>query len=261
MGYICTWRVEIVCKISIMNNKSNKKVASILPYTALLVLSLLMSCGTYSSMQTARTLDQGTIELGVAYYRPSSIINSLKFIKNETFSHFKIGYVHVNGRYGITDKLDVGFNANTYGMFGLEGKYQLIGDHESLFALSVGANINTFFLYYYEYQIPVHMSIHPIENLGIYLTPKYAGQFVSAFGLANLAYMHYGGFSGGLMYGDRIKGGIDFTAMFPLRKIYGQDVFPNLYNIGIGVRWTIGGGGENKSDRSVNKGRKSSGRF
>lgn len=220
-------------------------------FLALLVFSLFfISCGTYSSMQTGRTVEQGTGEVGVALFRPSSIINAIK-IKNDDskFTKFKLGYLHVNAKYGITDQAEIGVNLNTYCQIGVEGKYQLVGDKESLFALSVGAAVNTFFFQYYEYQLPVHMSLHPIGDLAIYFTPKYAGQFVSSLGLSSFAYMHYAGLSTGIMYGDRTKVGIEYTYMDPLRKVLGQDIFPALHNFGIGVKFTINGN-DNQNYRS-----------
>lgn len=218
-------------------------------------LLFISSCGTFSSMQTGRTVDQGNAEIGVAYYRPSTIINALRVKDGKSATNFRLGYFHVNARYGITDRIEAGINLNTYGQIGLEGKYQLVGDKESLFALSLGATLNTFFFYYYEYQIPVHMSVHPIGDLAIYFTPKYAGQFVSALGISNIAYMHYAGFSGGIMYGDRTKVGIEYTYMDPLRKVLRQDVFPAINNYGIGVKFTIGG------NRDESPRRKSGNRF
>lgn len=201
---------------------------------------LLTSCGSYSSMQTAKTVETGTGEIGLNLYYPYGVINAIAQVADEDKKNFTIPYIQATGKYGIMDRLDAGINLSTFGQIGLEAKYQFYGDQQSIFAAATGLGFNTFFFYYYDFQIPLHLSVHPLENLGIYATPKYIGQFVSAFGLAN-TYFDYGGISGGFIYGDRVQFCVDITAAFPLRKIYSIDVFPNLYNFGAGVKWKIGG--------------------
>jgi hypothetical protein len=207
-------------------------------------LSMLSSCGTFSGMQTGRTVEKNAVELGLSYYRPKGIFNALA-LKLDKENHIpRLGYLQFNAKYGITDHLDAGLNLSTYGLIGLEAKYQLLGDQESLFALSAGGSLNTFLFYYYEFQIPVYASVHPLPDLAIYVSPKYAGQFLSLLGLSSVTYNGYTGLSGGIMYGDRVKVGLDGTFMHPTRRVLGHTVFPDFYNIGIGVKWTINGGKE-----------------
>lgn len=206
-------------------------------FSAILAFS---SCGSYSSMQTARTTEKGTGEIGLNLFYPYGVINAIAKVADKEKKNFTVPYVQYTGKYGITENFDAGLNLSTFGQIGLEGKYQFAGDQESTFAMATGLGFNTFFFYYYDFQVPLHLSVHPVEKLGIYVTPKYIGQFVGSFGLAN-TYFDYAGFSGGILYGDRVKVGLDITAAFPLRKIYTIDVFPNLYNFGVGVKWKIGG--------------------
>ncbi len=214
--------------------------------TVALQIIFFGSCGSYSSMQTARTVEAGTGEVGLGLFYPYGVINAVAQVADKEKKNFTIPYIQATGKYGIIDRLDAGINLSTFGQLGLEAKYQFFGDQESLFAAASGIGFNTFFFYYYDFQIPIHLSVHPLENLGIYATPKYIGQFINSFGLAN-TYFDYAGISGGIMYGDRVKIGLDITAAFPLRKIYSIDVFPNLYNFGVGVKWKIGGKGGKKS--------------
>ncbi|MBK7604631.1 MAG: hypothetical protein IPI15_13790 [Saprospiraceae bacterium] len=217
------------------------------PFALLIFSILLTSCGSYSSMQTARTVEKGTGEIGLNLYYPYGVINAIAQVADKEKKNFTVPYIQYTGKYGITEKLDAGINLSTFGQIGLETKYQFLGDQESMFAMATGIGFNTFFFYYYDFQIPVHASIHPTDKLGIYFSPKYIGQFVSAFGLSN-TYFDYAGFSGGVIYGDRVQFGIDITAAYPLRKVYSFDIFPNLYNFGVGVKWKVGGL-KNKKDR------------
>ncbi|HRG44513.1 MAG TPA: hypothetical protein PKY97_08610 [Saprospiraceae bacterium] len=220
--------------------------------TFLLITSTLMSCGAYSTMQTARTVEEKHGEISLNLFSPRGFIDAItQVVDKDHDNYFTLPYIQVSGKYGITDQIDAGINLNTYGQMGLEGKYMLVGDHNSLFSLSPGLSFNTFFFYFYDFQIPLHASVHPLPNLGIYLTPRYIGQFVGLFGLENESYFDYASISTGIMYGDRIKFGLDITAAFPLGKFYRVDIFPNIYNFGVGVKWTIG-----KSKDNSNPGKK-----
>lgn len=212
---------------------------------------LLSSCGTFSGMQTGRTVEHQAVEIGLSYYRPTGIFNALNIKKKDGSKPLKLGYVQFNGKYGITDHLDAGISLNTYGLIGLEAKYQLLGDQESLFALSVGGSLNTFFFYYYELQIPVYASVHPLPELAIYVSPKYSSQFLSFLGLSGVSYNSYLGLSGGVMYGDRVKVGLDGTLMHPTKKVLGTTIFPNFYNIGVGVKWTLNSGKSRERHQST----------
>ncbi|MCO6461189.1 MAG: hypothetical protein J5I59_07285 [Saprospiraceae bacterium] len=215
----------------------------------ILVSSLLIlcaGCGSYSCMQTARTVDAGQGEVGIGIFYPYGVINAIAQVADKEKKNFTIPYIQVSGKYGLSNQMDIGLNLSTFGQLGIEGKYMLLGDKESLFCLATGAGINTFFFYYYDFHLPVYASIHPLPNLGIYVSPKYIGQFVSLFGLSSRSYFDYMGLSGGVMFGDRIKVGLDITAAFPLGKVYSVEVFPNLYNFGAGIKWTIGKAGESE---------------
>lgn len=204
-------------------------------------------CGSYSSMQTARTVERGSGEVGLNLFLPYGIIDAIAQTADKDRTNFTVPYLQLTGKVGITEKMDVGLSLSTFGQLGLEAKYQILGDQESLFALAAGGAINTFFFTYYDFQLPVHASVHPVENLGIYITPKYIGQFVSNFGLAS-TYFDYTGLSTGVVYGDKVKVGGEITMAFPLGKFYRVDVFPNLYNFGVGVKWRLGSGKEKKEN-------------
>ena len=122
------------------------------PFALLIFSILLTSCGSYSSMQTARTVEKGTGEIGLNLYYPYGVINAIAQVADKEKKNFTVPYIQYTGKYGITEKLDAGINLSTFGQIGLETKYQFLGDQESMFAMATGIGFNTFFFYYYDVQ-------------------------------------------------------------------------------------------------------------
>lgn len=153
-------------------------------------------------------------------------------------------FIEVSGRYGVTDKLDIGVRLNSNLNLGVSGKYQLVGDQESPFAMALGAEIATFglFLGLWNVQVPVYLSVHPSERLAIYLTPRYTYQFSTFVGAKyGLSYV---GANAGIMFGERSKFGLDIG----YHNVSATEGSGNLglLQIGVGARFPIGGRGSRK---------------
>ena len=157
-----------------------------------------MSCGAYSTMQTARTVEEKHGEISLNLFSPRGFIDAItQVVDKDHDNYFTLPYIQVSGKYGITDQIDAGINLNTYGQMGLEGKYMLVGDHNSLFSLSPGLSFNTFFFYFYE----------GLKELDL------SGKIYGCLG------------SGEAFYGNFCKSVDDFDERFQLTKaIRGADV-------------------------------------
>lgn len=144
-------------------------------------LSILTSCGQLSSLQTARVLDEGQVNVGGAVigYGIQDPDAGGGELGSGIFPH-----VEVLGRFGIAESMDLGVKLSTGGNLLFDVKYQLVGDAFSEFAVSIGGGL--------EYQgsnpteniilrghLPVYLSYHPTDNDAVYLSPRYIYQYLS----------------------------------------------------------------------------------
>ncbi|MBP7273112.1 MAG: hypothetical protein KA974_04685 [Saprospiraceae bacterium] len=76
--------------------------------------------------------------------------------------------------YGVAEKVDVGVKLTSTTVFIVFGKFQVLGDRTSKFALALGADIGTFALFptFFNASGNVFLSAHPSENFTIYLNPR-----------------------------------------------------------------------------------------
>jgi hypothetical protein len=220
-------------------------------FIALLLVGMaaFTGCASLTGFQDGRTLGQDNGELGV----------SLNFSQSPDFDDWEEEFddsVNVDipqlffpsfefsGRYGVADKVDIGVRLNTNLNLGVSGKFQVVGDKESQFAMSLGAEVGTFGLVsgLWNVQIPVFLSVHPSERFTWYLTPRYIYQFTSYAGADNG--LSYVGANTGLMFGNRNKFGID-VGYYSVSVSDGEGDL-GLLQIGLGARFPLGGrGGRN----------------
>ncbi|KXK17568.1 MAG: hypothetical protein UZ08_BCD001002308 [Candidatus Parvibacillus calidus] len=59
---------------------------------------LLTSCGSYSSMQTAKTVETGTGEIGLNLYYPYGVINAIAQVADEDKKKFHDSLYTSNGK-------------------------------------------------------------------------------------------------------------------------------------------------------------------
>lgn len=192
----------------------------------LLAIVLLGSCVSMSTMQTGRTVGEGNSELNIG----GSVVK-LETIFDTDTTDLNGGLLEGDFRYGITDKLDAGLKISLLGTSGLYGKYQLVGDQESKFALSAGLSAGYLNITTGEgddevsnttvdVAVPVFASVHPTEWLSIYAAPRYTLRFGG--GTSNW----YGG-TGGIRLGNKFAVFAEYSfvdsdsAVEPLSQITG----------------------------------------
>ena len=219
----------------------------------LLFIALLLAgmaaftgCASLTGFQDGRAVGEDNSELGLSLnYSESPDLNKLKD-EAEDSTNISIPlkgfpFIEASFRYGVTDKLDIGVRLNSNLNLGVSGKYQIVGDQESPFAMALGAEIATFGLFVglWNVQVPLYLSVHPSERLAIYLTPRYTYQF-STFAGAEYG-LSYVGANAGIMFGERTKFGFDI-GYHDVSATEGSGSI-GLLQFGLGARIPLGGGG------------------
>jgi hypothetical protein len=214
----------------------------------LLLLGLASGCATFTGFSTGRTVGKGNGEVRGSL----SIIETPDLIVSETdtlIPTLRIPLLEGLVRIGVTERLDIGLKISSVAIIALDGKYQFIGNQESIFAAAVGAEIGLIPLplligvpvTVVYFHVPLYLSIHPTEKIHIYVSPRYVYQYgtsISKFiGNAN-----YTGFHAGVLFGREFKFGFDFSNY----RVHGDGGIvardydkPNLFNLGLGMSYSF----------------------
>lgn len=195
----------------------------------------LPSCVSVSGFHTGRTIEEksGEISLGLNLTRSPDFFNDTEEdIPNVFFPILELG-----GRYGVAKNIDVGLRVNSALNFLIDGKFQVVGDQESEFAVALGAGFGGFGIVssagaLLNFQVPVYTSFHPKENIHIYFSPRYIGQFGTTIG-ESTGLINYLGGNTGVLFGTKTKFGIDL-GVFNISE-NGDNINTTLINIGFGV--------------------------
>jgi hypothetical protein len=172
-----------------------------------ITLIYFSSCATLTGYQDGRTIGEGNGEAMISLnISKSPNYNEDEDIDLDNFPLFVFPNIEIGGRYGISEKADINLRFNTNFNFSAGGKYQLVGDRSSDFALSAGAELGSIALTLWNIQIPVYMSFHPNDNVAFYISPRYIHQFNSFAAINNWNYV---GGNIGFLFGRRHKFGID----------------------------------------------------
>lgn len=202
---------------------------------AALSIVVVSSCASLTGFQDGRSLGEEAFEMTGSLNLSQS--PDFFFDDEEVLDNFFFPNIEIAGKYGATDKLDVGVKLNTNLNFSLTSKYQVLGDRQSNTALGIGADVGTFGLIssLWNVQVPLYFSVHPTEKFTWYLTPRYIFQF----GVADLANsIHYYGGNVGVLLGRKNKFGFDLGYY----QLSNFSSFPvDLLTIGIGGRFVFGG--------------------
>ena len=198
----------------------------------------LTGCIQVSSWQTARTVGEGNGEILVAL----GALGISDPLGDETDAG--IGTMELMGRYGVSEKVDLGIKISSFSSYVFDAKFQLIGDRDAQFALAVGPGIGiTAFVGtngIFQGHVPIHMSVHPSDRFAFYFTPKYASQFTLGDGA-----LHYLGGSLGLEFGRKVKFGLDVSFVNLLNDQDADDIFEEfglqLFQVGFGAKFRIQG--------------------
>ncbi len=199
---------------------------------------LLASCASLTGFQDGRTVGKDN----------GDFYGSLNFAASPDFNEWQNDSVVVNvptltfpnlefgGRYGVGEKVDLTLRLNTNLNVGIGAKFQVIGDRQSPFAMSLGAEVGSFgiVLGLLNVQVPVYLSVHPSESFSWYLTPRYIRQFSTFAGVENgLSYL---GGNTGLLFGSRNKFGLDIGYY----RLGGIENSIGLFQFGLGGRFAFG---------------------
>ena len=201
---------------------------------SLLSLLLLGSCSQLSSLQTGRTLGKDEKMIG-AYATAYGLHEDIS--SGGELGSLVLPQVGFWGQYGINDKLDVGLKVSSGANIGLLGKYQIMGDQESTWALSLGGSAEYQFAgaenLVFRTHVPIYCSWHPQPKLSVYATPRYIFQYVAdddpTHFLGSAAGVHYA-------FGDRWNGLFEssFSLPFSATKDFNNAV---VFQAGFGVQY------------------------
>jgi hypothetical protein len=198
---------------------------------------LLDSCVSLSGFEEGRSLkeEQSVIQLHLNSMQINDFSSTGDNIFNtDFFPNLEIGY-----KYGFSDAFDLGLKVNTFGNIGVNSKYQIVGDQQSSFAMSLGMEFNSFAAFrLFNAHLPLYMSYYPAEKWTLNFAPRYALQFGSGFSDDVIRALQYAGGNVGILYGRKHKIGIDFG----YHQLFAPDESVGMINVGIGGRFLITGG-------------------
>jgi hypothetical protein len=195
-------------------------VMKILSTVLLCCCAAMVGCASLTSFQEARTVEKGTGRAHIAYN---------KYIETQDTADFEGGMLQVAGRYGITDKFDLGITYVIPGSIVVDGKY-LFTSRTFPLALSSGIKVG-----YLEYElfdvttraidaiIPLYISYYPLSWIALTMIPDAVARFPIGDDDAKPLYLvggnvnlKIGGARYGLIgeYGYHLEPGADATHAF-----------------------------------------------
>jgi hypothetical protein len=199
-----------------------------------------LSCTTFNNMSTGRTLGKGKNE-----FIPSM---ASFYAKGELTPPVLPQLIY---NRGITERWDGGFNFS-FGMIGLQSRYQILGNQQSEWCAAMGVsytyfgaglgsgeNENTLDVSLSNLAFPLHISWHPDERLALYFSPKYSilGGKASLTGNNSSERVTLIGLTPGVEIGRKIKYIFEINLIDPIRtnENFG-DAFATI-SIGAKFKW------------------------
>lgn len=202
-----------------------------------IVSMMFSSCFSFSNMQSGRSLGKEKVELNMS-------AGYLGITDGDLSGTIAIPVFEFGGRYGVSENMDIGLKLSNFGTAIGSLKYQFSGTKESQFAAATGFGIGTSLfrfdldgegISFFQYEIPLHLSYHPTEKLGLIFTPRYMGIGGSAAGDAGLSHML--AFSPGIEFGNRFKFAIEYNMIIPVTELALSDGF--FSQLGLGFRYAF----------------------
>lgn len=154
------------------------------PLVFILTSLILSGCLLLPALQSGKTVGENNVELSAngsyGKYSPNSVLD----IEGDFDYKAVIG---VRTHYGLTDKIDIGFDLDQTSFVGGSFKYQFLGDQNSKFATSVGVeggfSFGAFLFGDFTNYLstPLYISAHPSEYFAICLTPRYIHSSIYVF--------------------------------------------------------------------------------
>lgn len=224
------------------------KIKTLVQWFALaIIIVALASCASISGFQTGRTVgaESGEIMFSINGTQSPDFdeLDDADSVNVDNDFRIFAPNIELGGRYGISEKVDFGIRANTNLNILADVKVQVVGDQESPFALATGFGLGMFGFVstsggLFNFQIPVYASYHPADNVDLYVSPRYIGQWGTTFGESS-GLLNYFGANVGFLTGRKTKFGVDI-AYFGLNNAdTGYD--DTLFQIGFGMKFKLGG--------------------
>lgn len=212
-----------------------------------LCLSVLImftsSCASLTGFEEGRTVGEGNSEL-IFSGNLTSVPDLLDDDPSNTLEDLSFPNIEVSYKYGVSEKFDVGLRANTTFAVSGFGKYQLVGDKSSSFALSGGLEIGTFAGITYTFGVPIYTSFYLTDAITLNVNPRFLYQLpIAANSLDGITYL---GGNVGLLFGRKNKFGIDF-GFYGLGGLAGDG--RNLTTIGVGGKFKFGDNDSSSSSK------------
>ncbi len=211
------------------------------------VIVSLAGCASISGFQTGRTVgaEAGEIMFSINGTQSPDFAELDDADSVNVDDGFRIfaPNVEIGGRYGVSEKVDFGIRANTNLNILADVKVQVVGDQKSPFGLAAGLGLGMFGFVstsggLFNFQVPVYASYHPSDNLDLYFSPRYIGQWGTTFGESS-GLINYFGANVGFLTGRKTKFGIDLAYFGLNNSDAGFD--DTLFQIGFGMKFKLGG--------------------
>jgi hypothetical protein len=211
---------------------------------AVATAGLLSGCFSINNFQSAKTLEKRETELGIGLAAGSTFDlegEDVDTIGGVIKRGNAVSDLVLYGRYGITDRFDLGLRLSSLGDIGLDFKYMAIGTQDSEFAFSPGLGVssNLYFLglsRMFQLEVPLHFSYNFTDNFLVYITPRYVGQTSSFVIFENESWIDYAGGSLGFEIGKDI---IFSVGLNYIRALNYSNY--SSFNVGAGIRFRFGG--------------------
>jgi hypothetical protein len=165
---------------------------------------IVYSCVPLNGYHTGRTNGKknwsfiGTFNTNVTPYLLGEIV---------PFSNDSIAAVsaslELQTSYGISQRFDLGIRLNLSMAIGVQMRYQLLGDQQSVAALSIGSEYGRLAGSQYV-QFPLYFSWHPIEDFSLYCSPKYILEWKNA-DFNHGEKVNYLGYNFGIRAGNKVQ--------------------------------------------------------
>jgi len=210
-----------------------RQIRKIVLYSVIILCT--SSCMSLNTHQTGRTL--GTNNTLAATSFTAGSLNSERYrLFNNSNSFFS---AEAGGIMGISENLDIGLKVNLSTHFTMLGKYQFLGNKESLFASGLGLElgISPFGLPVagalgYSSSIAIHNSVHLGGKVAFTLSPRY-----SYFGFSNFTKEYRfddinrtWGYSSGIMIGNKNFLSLEYSAFVNNTSVF-CSCTPSIFSV------------------------------
>lgn len=143
--------------------------------TSWFLLLTMFSCVTVNQIEDGKTVGKDKGEFGVSIHNGGKVSD---LALQDTV--FGLPSVELIGKYGLSDRLEIGGKIDASGNIGLSTKFQFLGNQTSIIASSLGVDFGGNVFPYvvvegigYYLSLNSNNSIHVHEKVCIFMNPKY----------------------------------------------------------------------------------------